>query len=142
MKSPGVAALSDVEIDANEEEDAIDRDDVGRATLMSTDLGRDLLLDLVELSGFSALVGELSSRFDIVKIRLRGRDLERSLLPSFASRSSLLGCSVSFFLGLLALGRMSVVGTDVADDSLPLRSPLINAAFSSGFRLRIVSRIL
>src|SRR5213080_605259 len=95
MKSPGTAAVSG--LDENkllmEVDDLSDREELGRIDDMSTDLGRVLLLDLVDSSPFCFLVGDApSSRFVRVKARLLG--LERDLFASFGSSSSrLLGLS-------------------------------------------------
>ena len=141
MKSPGVVVLSGVLREVNEVVDVSERAEFGRLLVRSTDLGRDLLRDRIDDIGFSAFAGELSSRFNVTT-RLRGLDRDRLLLPSLTSPSSLFGRSLSLVVVLLALDRTSLSVTDVVEESLPLLSPLMSAAFNSGFRLRIVSRIL
>lgn len=139
MKSPGVLALSGFARDVKEGVEARDRDEAGRPEVRSADLGLDLLRDRVEDSVLSVFVGELSSRLDKVNTRLLGRERDRLLFPSCTSPSSLPGLSEPRLVGLLALDLTSAMPPEVIDKSLPLLSPLMRAALSSGLRLRMVS---
>ncbi len=141
MKSLGEAELSGETREVRELLDPRDRDEPGRVLPMSTDLGRVLLLDLVDSSDLDFLVGEPSSRLVIVKMRLRGRERERLL--SFLSSASKDDWGVPDLVGLRALDLILLRSDamDETDEPLPTLSPLINPALTSGLRFLIVSRI-
>src|SRR5437764_1074216 len=142
MKSLGDAARSGEAREVRELLDCIDLEEPGREAERSTDFGLDLLVERVEPSDFCFLLGELSSRFVSVKTRLRGRDRERLL--SFLSSLLAENWDDPSFAGLPARGpvlfRSDTV--DVTDEPLPILSPRMRPALTSGFKLRMVSRIL